>query len=166
MESNITLIACVDRNNGIGKDDKLLYHLPEDLKFFRETTEDSIVVMGRSTYDSIGRPLKNRVNVVISRSYTFAEKFELFERGVLVVDDMRSLKTFLNIHDTGKEVFIIGGQSIYEQFMESADRLIITEVEGEKEADKFFPKIHKDEWKVYKTKTLSDRATVKYYHPI
>lgn len=165
MESNITLIACIDRNNGIGKDNQLLFNLPDDMRFFRETTQDSIVIMGRTTYESIGKPLKNRINIVLSRSYTSVEKFELALAGVIVMDDLRELKTILNVYDLDKEIFIIGGQSIYEQFMDTADRLIITHVEQDKEADSFFPAIT-DEWMVTKETELTRAATIRYYSPV
>lgn len=165
MDSSITLIACVDQNNGIGKDNQLLFNLPDDMRFFREVTQNSIVIMGRTTYESIGKPLKNRINIVLSRSYTSVEKFELALAGVIVMDDLRELKKILNTYDPEKEVFIIGGQSIYEQFMDTADRLIITHVNKEEAADSFFPLIT-DEWFVTKEIELTRSATIRYYSPV
>lgn len=165
MESSITLIACIDRSNGIGKDNQLLFNLPDDMHFFRETTQDSIVIMGRTTYESIGKPLKNRINIVISRCYTSVEKFELSLAGIIVMDDLRELKKILNVYDLEKEIFIIGGQSIYEQFMDTADRLIITHIDQDKEADSFFPAIT-DEWTVTKEIELTRAATIRYYSPV
>lgn len=165
MESKISLIACIDQNNGIGHKNQLLFNIPEDLRFFREITTDSIVVMGRNTYDSIGKPLKNRSNIVLSQSYTSLEKFELALAGVIVMEDLRELKKILNTYDIGKDVYIIGGQSIYEQFIESADQLIITHVDKTKEADSFFPTIS-DNWIEEKSVILTEKAIVRYYQSI
>lgn len=165
MESKISLIACIDQNNGIGHKNQLLFNIPEDLRFFREITTDSIVVMGRNTYESIGKPLKNRINIVLSRSYTSVEKFELALTGVIVMEDLRELKKILNTYDVGKDIYIIGGQSIYEQFIESADQLIITHVDKTKEADSFFPAIS-DNWIEEKSVVLTENATVRYYQSV
>lgn len=165
MESKISLIACIDQSNGIGYKNQLLFNIPEDLRFFREITTDSIVVMGRNTYESIGKPLKNRINIVLSRSYTSVEKFELALAGVIVMEDLQDFKEILNTYDVGKDVYIIGGQSIYEQFIDSAYQLIITHVDKIKEADSFFPAIS-DNWIEEKSVILTEDATVRYYQSV
>ena len=128
--SLISAIAKQDR--AIGKDNALLWHIPEDFKHFKELTTGHAVVMGENTYRSIGRPLPNRTNIVLSQTPDFAPE------GIIVV---RSIEEALEEARAAEqeEIFIIGGASIYRQFINAADRLYLTLVEGEYEADTFFP---------------------------
>jgi dihydrofolate reductase len=129
----ISLISAIARKDrAIGKDNALLWNIPEDFKHFKELTSGHAIVMGENTYRSIGRPLPNRTNIVLSQSADFAPE------GVVVV---RSIEEALAEAKTveQEEVFIIGGASIYRQFIPLADRLYLTLVEGEYEADTFFP---------------------------
>lgn len=132
-----TIIVAYDKHLGIGAKNDLLWmgDMPADLKHFRDTTAGATVIMGRNTYLSIGRPLPGRQNIVISRT---GEPID----GVTVVD---SLEKAYEISD--REIYIIGGGQIYELAMPSADRIIATEVDGEFNADVFFPVIDLNVWK-------------------
>ena len=126
------MIVAVDEKRAIGKDNQLLWHIPEDLKHFKELTTDHTVIMGENTFHSIGRPLPNRKNIVV----TLDESFTAI--GCLMA---HSINEALEIARTNEkeEVFIIGGASIYKQFLPIVTRLYLTLVEGEHEADTFFP---------------------------
>ena len=134
----ISIIAAVSNNGVIGVDNKLPWDLPEDLKRFKELTTGNVVIMGRKTYESIGKPLPNRINIVITRNKDF------FVPGVLTAN---SLNSALLKAGGNKDIFIIGGGEIYEQSMGFADKLYITEVDMEVEGDTKFPTIS-DQWSV------------------
>lgn len=134
----ITIIAAIGRNNALGKDNQLLWRLPEDLKRFKSLTENHPVVMGRKTYESIGKPLPNRTNIVVSRRENW------FEEDILIVSKLKEALKFAKKID--EDVFIIGGGEIYKQTMELADRLEITFVDEDFEADTFFPNIDLKIW--------------------
>lgn len=137
---NISIIVAIAENDAIGKDNLLLWHLPDDLKRFKEITLGHRVIMGRNTYLSLPfRPLRNRTNVVITDDP--GEKFE----GCTTVN---SIGEAMELCDDGEESFIIGGGSVYRQFMPLANKLYITRVHKEFEADTFFPKIDENEWKL------------------
>lgn len=132
---NLTLIAAHDRKGGIGINGTLPWKFPGDLKFFKEVTEGGIVIMGKKTFDSIGRPLSNRRNVVMSRT----KKFHLGASTVASLWDAMSL--------VGAEpVFIIGGAQLYQQTMVLADRMILTTIDNEYRCDTFFPEYGPGEW--------------------
>ena len=129
----------------IGKDGTLPWHLSEDLKLFKAHTTGNIVIMGRKTFDSIGRPLPNRRNIVVSKSIREDEK----AAGVEYFPDLDHALAAAQEGDG--RIFIIGGASIYHQMIEKADRLYISLVEGDFEGDTYFPEIKDDVWKVVKT---------------
>lgn len=126
--------------NEIGADNQLLWHLPKDLKHFKDLTSGHPIIMGRKTYESIGKALPNRTNIVISR------KKNWFEEGILIVGSIKEAVKFAKKID--ENVFIIGGGNIYEQTMELADKLEVTLVKAELKADTFFPKIDPKIWKL------------------
>jgi dihydrofolate reductase len=130
----ISLIAAIGKNNELGKGNTLLWSMPADMKHFRETTALHAVVMGRKTFESIGKALPNRRNVVITRDVNYKKS------GVEVV---HSLAGALDLFpDPNEEIFIIGGADLYKQTMEIADKLYITHIDAEdKKADAFFPEI-------------------------
>lgn len=130
MAAPLSLIAAVARNGAIGKDNTLLWHLPEDLKFFKRTTLGCPVIMGRKTYDSIGRPLPGRRNVVVTRNADWSAS------GIEVA---HSLDEALARVAGEAKVFVIGGAQLYEQALGLADELVLTEVDADYEADTFFP---------------------------
>ncbi len=129
-------IAAVDRNWAIGKDNHLLISIPDDMKFFRETTAGGVVIMGRKTLESFpgGRPLKNRINIVITR-----DPFYTKEGAVVVHNVDEALCEAENYSD--REAFVIGGESIYRQMAPLCDTIYITKVDAEYEADAFFPNL-------------------------
>lgn len=139
----ISAIVAIAENYAIGKDNQLPWHLPEDLKFFKRTTLGKPVVMGRKTYDSMGKPLKGRLNVVLSRQQQVA-----LPEGVLLHHDLQPALDELERQRT-EEVFIIGGGKIFEQALPVTDILYITTVDTVvKDADAFFPHIDHSHWKL------------------
>ena len=134
----ITLIVAMGKNREIGKENQLLWHLPKDLKHFKELTSGHPIIMGRKTYESIGKPLPNRTNIVISR------KNDWFEEGILIVGSIKEAVKFAKKID--EEVFILGGGNIYEQTIDLADKLEVTLVDAVLDADIFFPKINEKIW--------------------
>lgn len=137
-DTKISIIVAISENYAIGRNGTMPWHLGSDLKRFKEITTGGVVIMGRKTYESIGRPLPKRVNVVISRNMPETE-------GVLV---FRSIEDALNSSQIkGQNVFIIGGGEIYKQMMDKADNLYITEVKTVvDDADTFFPAIDNLKW--------------------
>ncbi len=142
------IIVAIADNNAIGRDNSLLWHISEDLKFFKRTTSCSPVIMGRKTFESIGRPLPKRTNIVVSRGFDAPE-------GCVVVPSLESayMAAFSalsgEVGESHGRCFIIGGGQIYTQAMNDADRLIVTHVHTViEDADTFFPKIDPSVWKV------------------
>jgi len=136
----IVIIAAVARNRVIGKDNKLLWNIPEDMAHFKALTSGHTVVMGRKTWESLPprfRPLPGRRNIVITRQADYAAP------GAEVAD---SLENALKLASTATTVFIIGGEQIYRQAMDVADRLEITEVDLKPEGDAWFPEIVAVDW--------------------
>lgn len=126
----LTVIAAVARNGAIGKDNALLWRLPEDLQFFKRTTIGSPIIMGRKTFDSIGKPLPGRRNIVITRNTGW------LAAGIEVA---HSLETALHLVADVPRVFVIGGAQIYAEALPHADELVLTEVSRNFEGDVFFP---------------------------
>jgi len=137
---DISIIVAVAKNNAIGKDNKLLWHLSEDLKRFKKLTTGHYIIMGKNTYYSLPkRPLPNRTNVVITDI-----PGEQIDNCIMAY----SIEDAISKMDAEKENFIIGGASIYKQFLPHANKLYITWVHEEFEADTFFPDVDEKEWKV------------------
>lgn len=133
----ISIIAAIAQNNAIGIDNKLLWHLPSDLQFFKKSTLNCTIIMGRKTFDSIGKALPKRKNIVITRNPQFNAA------GCTVVQNLSEALS----HADSEEVFIVGGANIYEQSMHIAHKLYITHVHERFEADTFFPAIDSSIWK-------------------
>ena len=139
----ISLIAAIGKNYELGKKNTLLWDLPADMKHFRDITRGHTVIMGQKTFESIGNPLPNRRNIVVTRNTLFeADGIEIS----FSLED--TLKSFKNSPPAGgEEVFVIGGGEIYKQSMDLADRLYITHVDAEfHDADTFFPEIIPIAW--------------------
>ena len=136
----IILIAAVSKDRVIGKQGGIPWKIKEDLSFFKEKTLNSPIIMGRATYNSIGRPLPNRLNIVMTRSVKNTE-------GVTEVTSVReAVKTASKNKDSSK-VYVIGGENIYKEFLPIAHRMIITEVElNIEDGDTFFPEWSISEW--------------------
>lgn len=135
----ISLIVATGTNHGIGKNNQLLWHLPEDLKYFKRTTLEKPIIMGRSTFDSVGRPLPKRRNIVISRNTNL--KIE----GVEVV---HSLDEAIQLVENEPEIMIVGGSEIYSLALPLADRVYLTLVNASPDADRFFPVLPSGEWEL------------------
>lgn len=136
----LSIIVAMDSHRAIGKDNQLLWHLPQDLKRFKALTMGHAVVMGRKTWESLPNgALPNRRNVVISRTLKELAKAEIYT----------SVDEALKVLEEEREVFVIGGGEIYRQTIDRADRLYLTEVHGEfGDADTFFPEVKADEWRI------------------
>lgn len=134
----ISIIVATDLKGGIGKDNALLWHLPNDLKRFKNITSGHPIIMGRKTFDSIGRALPNRLNIVISNNK------ELRIDGCTVVHSLAEAMDLVKNEDA----FIIGGGNIYEQAMELADKIYLTKVDVILDADTYFPTIDDAKWEV------------------
>lgn len=137
----LSVIAAASENNVIGRNNDLPWSLPDDMKFFRKTTSGSPIIMGRKNYESIGRALPKRQNIVISRDP------DLHIDGC---DCVTSLEDAVRLAESGSpdEAFVIGGGQIYAQSMDLADKLYITRIHAEIEGDVYFPEISPDEWKL------------------
>ncbi|WP_299623314.1 dihydrofolate reductase [uncultured Tenacibaculum sp.] len=135
----ITIIAAIGLNNELGKNNDLIWHLPADLKRFKKVTTGHHILMGRNTFESIGKPLPNRTSVIITRNNDY------FKDGCLIAN---SIEKAIELTE-GKDAFIIGGAQVYEQALANnlADCLDITLVHENFEADVFFPKIDTEVWK-------------------
>lgn len=132
------MIAALADNRVIGKDNKMPWHLPADLQYFKKTTMGSPIIMGRKTYASIGRPLPGRLNIILSRDKS------LQIEGTTVVS---SLENALSTASGADEVFITGGSHLYNTFLEKTDRLYLTLIDAEFEGDTFFPDYTQYNWK-------------------
>jgi dihydrofolate reductase len=143
MSITLSIIVAMANNNAIGKDNQLLWHLPEDLQYFKRTTMGKPIVMGRKTFESIGRPLPGRLNVVITRQQDWQHD------GVKVVhtiDDALRLAEAQSMIDGIDEVMVIGGAEIYKTALLKADKLYVTRVDADIEGDAFFPEIDQTVW--------------------
>jgi dihydrofolate reductase len=133
---HLTIIVAIDTQRGIGINNQLPWHLPEDLAFFKRTTSGHPIIMGRKTFDSIGRPLPNRRNIVITRNPEWKHE------GVEAVTSLQAAAELVG--DT--EAFIIGGAQIFVEALPLIDRLLITEIDKTFNCDTFFPQIDPSQW--------------------
>ena len=134
----IAIIVATDKQGGIGKDNALLWHLPNDLKRFKSITSGHPIIMGRKTFDSIGKPLPNRINIIITQNK------DLKIDGCVIVHTLKDALLACN----GTDAFIIGGGSIYEQALEVADMIYLTLVDVTLTADTFFTNIDENHWQL------------------
>ena len=139
MKPKITIIVAKSANHVIGRNNELIWHLPNDLKRFKALTSGHPIIMGRKTYDSIGRPLPNRTNIVITRNLDWKPE------GIKIVNSLE--KAIELAEKIDPEIFIIGGGNIYQQALDLADVLEVTEVHQDFEGDAFFPEINCEIWK-------------------
>ena len=128
----VSIICAMDEERGIGKDNKLLWHVPQDLKRFKELTLGHPVIMGRKTYESIGRPLPGRTNIIVTRDVSYQAA------GCKIVHSIEEAIILAKTLDQD-EIFIIGGAQIYAEAIGKADKLYLTIVKGKYNADAFFP---------------------------
>ena len=140
----ISIIVAASENNVIGRDGKIPWHLPDDLKYFRKKTEGHPVIMGRKNYESIvealGGPLPNRKNIIVTHDRSFTAE------GCMVASSLNDAIMFAHQDNDFEEIFIIGGGEIYKQSMEISNYLYLTRVHADIEGDVFFPEVDPDAW--------------------
>ena len=152
-----TIIAAIGKNNELGRNNKLIWHLPNDLKFFKEITTGHTIIMGRKTLESLPKLLPNRHHIVLSSKEDFEESIEHY----------KTLKELLeSLKNREEEMFVIGGASIYKEFIDYASKLYLTEIDAsDKEADTYFPEFDKSNY----SKIILDKNEengIKYTHTI
>ena len=147
----ITIVAAIASNNVIGKKNSLPWDIPEDLKRFKQLTSGHTILMGRKTFDSIGRPLPNRTNIVMTKDTNYQKE------GVEIVFDEKEALNL--IKELNQEVFIIGGSKIYELFEPWATSLMITRVLKDFKGDAFFPDINWNNWQVKSKEEFLDEKS-------
>lgn len=150
----LKIIAAIGKNNELGKDNNLIWKLPNDLHFFKKTTINKTIVMGKNTFYSLPKVLPNRKNIVITDSKI--ENDEIIQYG--------SIEDFIyDYKNSDEEIFIIGGAMIYKQFIDLADELYLTEIDASSDADVFFPKFNKDDYEKIELGSNSD-GNIHYSH--
>lgn len=137
----LSIIVAIANNNVIGKDNKLIWHLPEDLKRFKNLTTGHTIIMGRKTFESLGRVLPNRKHVILCNDATL----DINDENVEVLPDISLLDKYIQSEE---ENFVIGGATIYKLLMPYANKMYITKINKDFEGDVYFPKIKEDEWQV------------------
>ncbi|MFE5430946.1 dihydrofolate reductase [Peribacillus simplex] len=152
----ISLIVAMDQNRVIGKNNELPWHLPADLQYFKKVTMGHPIIMGRKTFESIGRVLPGRENVIVTRNQEFKAE------GCVVLHDIEQIKTFADSRD--EEVFVIGGAEIFKEILPVTDRLYITEIHETFEGDTFFPVIDENQWDKISSNSGSIDEKNRYAH--
>ncbi len=152
----LSIIVAMDDNQLIGKDNALPWRLPADLAYFKKTTAGKTVLMGRKTYESIGFPLPNRRNIIVSRNTNFHAK------GCEVINNITAV---LELAKDDGEVMIMGGASFYEQILPNVNRLYITQIEGEFEGDAHFPEFDRGDFvETFRESHMPDEKNPHTYH--
>lgn len=136
----LSIVVAKAKNNTIGKENKLLWHIPDDLKRFKELTTNHNIIMGRKTFESLGRVLPNRKHIIFSQN----PDFKVEDDNVEIVHSMLQIQQYI---EDKEENFVIGGAMIYNLLMPYVTKMYVTEVDKEFEGDTFFPKINSDIWK-------------------
>ena len=137
----LSIIVAVAKNNVIGKDTQLIWHLPEDLKRFKRLTTNHTIIMGRKTFESLGRVLPNRKHVILCND----AEMNIDDENVEILDDISKLKKY---KDSEEENCVIGGATIYKLLMPYADKMYVTHIKEEFEGDVYFPEISEKDWKI------------------
>lgn len=135
----LSIIVAIAKNNVIGKDNELIWHLPEDLKRFKKITTGKTIIMGRKTFESLGRVLPNRKHIILTKSTNYQVNHEAVE----IVNDISNLQEYI---DSEEEHFVIGGGAIYNLLMPYTNKLYITKINEEFKGDTYFPKIDETIW--------------------
>jgi len=149
----ISLIVAMASNRAIGLNNEMPWHLSADLKKFKQITMGSPILMGRKTYESIGRPLPGRTNIIISRNKTYQQA------DCLVFNSIENAIAACQQYD---EIFVIGGATFYQAILPQADKLYLTEINKSFDADTFFPVINKDEWREMTREDIADDPSVDF----
>lgn len=137
----LSIIVAMDRNRLIGKDNSLIWHIPEDLKRFKRLTTNHTIIMGRKTFESLGRILPNRKHIVLTKKPTFI----IQDKNVEIKTKIEELEKYIN---SDEEVFVIGGASIYKQLLPYVRKMYITKIQYEFEGDTYFPNFEEADWKI------------------
>lgn len=151
---NLTLIAAVGKNGELGRDNTLIWKLKEDMKFFKENTMGKPILMGMNTLKSLPRLLPGREHLVLTRQ-------DIEIEGVTIFHDIKDVLAYVST--LPKEVMVIGGASIYKEFLEYADTMLLTEIDAEEKADVYFPTFDRDEWDREVISEITDEV-VPYQH--
>ena len=154
----LSIIVAKAKNNIIGKDNKIIWHLPEDLKHFKKITTGHTIIMGRKTFQSLGRVLPNRKHIIFSNN----PSFNVNEENVKVVHSLLEIQDLI---EGKEEAFVIGGAMIYNFLMPYVKKMYVTEIDKEFEGDTFFPKIDNNIWKeISREKGIKDeKNNLDYY---
>lgn len=154
MKSNVTIIVAIAKNGVIGKDNRMPWHIPEELESFKQITSSHSVIMGRNTYVSIGKLLPNRENYVMTSDRTLAipDAHLIYGFGEMMFELLAKPE---------EEFFVIGGRSIFDQFLALAGKLIISDIELEIDGDTYFPEINKDNWKLVNEVEIKNKQNIK-----
>lgn len=153
----MNLIVAVDKNWGIGKNNDLLISLKDDMRFFREKTKDSVVIMGQNTLESFpgGNPLKNRVNIVLTLDQNYVNEYVIVARNISQAVEMAK--------KYNKEIFIIGGASIYRQMLDLCDTAYVTKIDKSFDADTFFTNLDElSNWSIENETEILEENGIKY----
>ena len=137
----LSIIVAIANKNVIGKDNKLIWHLPEDLKHFKEITSGHKIIMGRKTFESLGRILPNRKHIILCNDM----EMDIENDDVEILDDISKLDKYINSEE---ECFVIGGATIYRLLMPYSNKMYITKINNDFDGDVYFPEIKEDEWKI------------------
>ena len=155
----LSIIVAVSENHVIGKDNGLIWHLPADMKFFKEKTKGHAIITGRKNYESIPekfRPLPERTNIVVTRQLDYNAK------GAIVVSSIDEAIEYVRTHFTNQEVFIIGGAEIYKQTLAICQKVYLTRIHHTFQGDAFFPELPAADWKLTKQEDVSADEKNKY----
>lgn len=156
----LSIIVAIANNNVIGKDNQLIWHLPNDLKRFKEITSNKTIIMGRKTFESLGRILPNRKHIVLTKS----NNWKIENPQVLIVNGIEEIKEYIRDKE---EHFVIGGATIYKLLMPYTNKMYVTKINEEFEGDTFFLEIDNKEWKVIeRTKGITDEKNPYSYEYI
>ena len=147
----ITIIAAASENNVLGKNNKLIWHIPDDLKRFKDLTLGHSIIMGRKTFESITKPLPQRKNIILTRNKNYKAK------GTLIA---HSVKEALDFCKNDNQPFIIGGGEIYNLFIDISDRIELTRIHQSYNGDAFFPDILEEKWKLIDSKKNNFNKTI------
>ena len=137
----LSIIVAKSKNNAIGKDNKLLWYIPDDLKRFKKLTTGHTIIMGRKTFESLGKVLPNRLHIVLTRD----ENYKIDNENVKIIHDTFQLETYIKDEN---ENFVIGGAQIYASLISKCEKLYITQINKDFIGDSYFPKINENEWKI------------------
>ncbi len=149
----LSIIVAAAENNVIGRNNELPWHISEDLRYFKKTTMGKMILMGRKTYESIGRPLPGRINVVLTRDPEWRAD------GVKTIHSLEDARC---LQDAGDELFVIGGEQVYREVLDRADTIYLTRVKASVKGDAFFPSISERDWKLVSSRPGLEPADYEY----